>query len=104
MYGGIDGLADAILSVCDGRLSPRLGIGAGKFSGPLRRGGGADAGGWLRVPEDAAAWLAPLPVSWLPLERERRGLGWPASASPPWATWRHCPRESLTEFPGAGWT
>ena len=69
MYGGIDGLADAILSVCDGRLSPRLGIGAGKFLAYCAAAR-ADAGGWLRVPDDAAAWLAPLPVSWLPLERD----------------------------------
>ncbi len=67
MYGGIDGLADAILSVCDECLAPRLG--AGKFLAycAVAR---ADAGGWLRVPDDAAAWLAPLPVSWLPLERD----------------------------------
>ena len=69
MYGGVDGLAGAILSACDQRLSPRLGIGGGKF--PARCAAArAYAGGWLRVPDDAAAWLAPLPVSWLPLERD----------------------------------
>ena len=69
MYGGVDTLADAILSAGDERLSPRLGIGAGKFPAYCAAAR-ADAGGWLRVPDDAGAWLAPLPVSWLPLERE----------------------------------
>ena len=68
MRGGVDGLADAVLSVCDARLSPRLGIGAGKFPAYCAAAR-ADAGRWLEVPDDVAAWLAPLPVSWLPLER-----------------------------------
>ena len=69
MHGGVDGLAGAILSAGDKRLSPRLGIGGGKFPAHCAAAR-ADAGGWLRVPEDAAAWLAPLPVSWLPLSRD----------------------------------
>ena len=69
MYGGVDTLADAILSAGDERLSPRLGIGAGKFPAHCAAAR-AEARGWLRVPDDAAAWLAPLPVSWLPLERD----------------------------------
>ena len=68
MYGSFDSLADAILSACDERLSPRLGIGAGKFPAHCAAAR-ADAGDWLRVPDDAAVWLAPLPVSWLPLSR-----------------------------------
>ena len=64
----VDGLAGAILAACDERLSPRLGIGGGKFLAHCAAAR-ADAGGWLRVPDDAGAWLAPLPVSWLPLER-----------------------------------
>ena len=69
MYGGVDGLADAILSACDNRLVPRLGIGAGKFPAYCAAAR-ADAGGWLRVPDAVPAWLASLPVSWLPLERD----------------------------------
>lgn len=66
IYGGIEWMAGAILAACDERLSPRLGIGAGKF--PARCAAArADAGGWLQVPDDVPAWLAPLPVSWLPL-------------------------------------
>ena len=68
MYGGVDGLAGAILSACDGRLSPRLGIGGGKFPANCAAAQ-AEAGSWLQVPDDDA-WLAPLPVSWLPLERD----------------------------------
>ena len=66
MYGGLDSLADAVLRVVDERLSPRLGIGRGKFPAYCAAAR-AEAGGWLRVPTDVAAWLAPLPVSWLPL-------------------------------------
>ncbi len=69
MYGGVDGLAANTLSAGDERLSPRLGIGGGKFPAHCAAAR-ADAGGWLRVPDDAAAWLATLPVSWLPLERD----------------------------------
>lgn len=67
LYGGFDALADAILSTCDERLSPRLGVGIGKF--PARCAAArATAGGWRCVPDDAPGWLAPLPVSWLPLD------------------------------------
>lgn len=69
MYGGVDGLADTILSSCDGRLTPRLGIGGGKFPAYCAAAR-AGAGGWLGVPDDVPAWLAPLPVSWLPLGRD----------------------------------
>ncbi len=89
MYGGVDTLADAILSACDQRLSPRLGMGDGKFPAHCAAAR-ADAGDWLRVPDDAAAWLAPLPVSWRLWNGTTRP-GWPASASQPWATWRRCP-------------
>ena len=69
MYGGIDALADAVLSACDELLAPRLGIGIGKF--PARCAAvRADAGGWLQVPDDVPDWLSPLPVSWLPLDRD----------------------------------
>ena len=69
MYGGMEWMADAILSACDGRLAPRLGIGAGKF--PARCAAArADASGWLQVPDNAHAWLASLPVSWLPLDSD----------------------------------
>ena len=46
-----------------------MGIGAGKFLAHCAAAR-ADAGDWLRVTDDAGAWLAPLPVSWLPLERD----------------------------------
>ena len=69
MRGGIDGLAGAVLSACDHRLAPRLGVGVGKFPAWCAAAR-AGAGGWLQVPDDAPEWLAPLPVSWLPLERD----------------------------------
>ena len=65
MYGGTDGLAQALLSVGEAWLRPRLGIGMGKFPAycaAVR----AEARGWRQVPADAAGWLAPLPASWLP--------------------------------------
>ena len=66
MYGGTDGMADRILSACDARWSPRLGIGEGKFPAWCAAAR-AHGNGWLQVPDDVATWLAPLPVSWLPL-------------------------------------
>ena len=70
MYSGLDGLAQALVSVGEEWLRPRLGIGLGKFPAYCAAAR-AEAGGWQRVPADAARWLAPLPVSWLP----RRGDG-----------------------------
>ncbi len=67
MYGGAVGLADALLSVSEKWLRPRLGIGMGKFPAycaAVR----AEAVGWRQVPADTARWLAPLPMSWLPLD------------------------------------
>ena len=69
MRGGIARMSEAILSVCDPRLRPRLGIGVGKFPA-LCAAARAEAGEWLRVPDDVPGWLAPLPVSWLPLDRD----------------------------------
>lgn len=69
MHGGLDRLADAILCACDARLHPRLGIGMGKFPA-ICAAARADGGGWLRVPDDVPGWMAPLPVSWLPLDRD----------------------------------
>ena len=68
MYGGIGRLAEAVLSAGDEWLRPRLGIGAGKFPAYCAAAR-AEAGGWRRVPAEVSRWLAPLPVSWLPLER-----------------------------------
>ena len=68
IYGGVAGLADALLSVGEDWLRPRLGIGLGKFPAycaAVR----AEARGWKQVPTNPARWLAPLPASWLPLER-----------------------------------
>lgn len=67
MYGGMDGLAQAMLSAGEKWLRPRLGIGTGKFPGYCAAAR-AEAGGWNRVPADAGRWLAPLPTSWLPLD------------------------------------
>ena len=67
MHGGLDGLAQALLSVSEEWLRPRLGIGLGKFPAYCAAAR-AEAGGWQRVPADAARWLASLSVSWLPLD------------------------------------
>ena len=66
VYGGIDGLAAALLGAGEAWLRLRLGIGTGKFPAYCAAAR-AEAGGWRRVPDDVARWLAPLPVSWLPL-------------------------------------
>ena len=67
MHNGMTWLAQALLSVGEEWLRPRLGVGIGKFPAYCAAAR-TDAGGWQQVPEDAAGWLAPLPVSWLPLE------------------------------------
>ena len=67
MYGGTDGLADALLSPGEEWLRPRLGIGMGKFPAYCAAAQ-AEARGWKHVPTDAARWLAALPASWLPLD------------------------------------
>ena len=69
MYGGIDAMTGTILSACDARLAPRLGMGVGKFPAWCAAAR-AGAGGWLQAPDDVPAWLASLPVSWLPLDRD----------------------------------
>ena len=65
MYGGTDGLAQALLSSSEEWLRPRLGVGMGKFPAYCAAAW-SEAIGWQQVPADAASWLAPLPVSWLP--------------------------------------
>ncbi len=67
MYGGTDELAKVLLSTAAEWLRPRLGVGMGKFPAYCAAAR-AEAGGWRQVPTDAACWLAPLPVSWLPLD------------------------------------
>ena len=69
MYGGMARLAETALSAGEEWLRPRLGIGPGKFPAYCAAAR-AEAGGWRLVPADVARWLAPLPVSWLPLERD----------------------------------
>ncbi|MDE0343011.1 MAG: DNA polymerase Y family protein [Deltaproteobacteria bacterium] len=67
MYGGMVGLVEALLSVGEAWLRPRLGIGMGKFLAYCAAVW-SEAGGWRQVPADAARWLEPLPASWLPLD------------------------------------
>ena len=67
IYGSVAGLADALLSVGEAWLRPRLGIGMGKFPAYCAAVQ-AEAKGWRQVPADVARWLAPLPMSWLPLD------------------------------------
>ena len=67
IYGGVAALADTLLSVGEDWLRPRLGIGLGKFPAYCA-GVRAEARGWRLVPADVARWLAPLPMSWLPLD------------------------------------
>ena len=69
MYGGTDGLAQALLSAGEGWLRPRLGVGMSKFPAYCAAAL-AEAGDWRQVRDDAARWLAPLPVSWLPLDSD----------------------------------
>ena len=66
MYGGEERLVLALLNAVPQNLQPRAGIGEGKFpamvaarsSDPLRA---------AKVPEDAAAFLAPRPIALLPV-------------------------------------
>ena len=66
MYGEAARMAQALLSAGEGWLRPRLGVGMGKFPAycAARR---AEARRWKQVPDNASRWLAPLPVSWLPM-------------------------------------
>ncbi len=66
IYGGTDGLVQALLSAGEEWLRPRLGVGMGKFPAYCAAAR-AEAEGWKEVPADAARWLTPLPTSWLPL-------------------------------------
>lgn len=68
VYGGLDAMAEAVRAVVADWMRPRLGIARGKFPAYCAAAC-ADGGDWLAVPADAARWLAPLPASWLPLER-----------------------------------
>ncbi len=68
MYGGVDGLAETLLSAGEQWLRLRLGVGMGKFPAycaALQ----ADVGGWRQVPADAGRWLSEFSVSRLPLAR-----------------------------------
>ena len=67
VYGGMDGLAEALLAAGEAWQRLRLGVGVGKFPAYCAATR-ADVGNWRRVPDDAAGWLARFPVSWLPLD------------------------------------
>ncbi len=69
MYGGETVLASAILAAIDAAWQPRLGLAAGKFPAYCAAAS-AKPGEWLKAPTDAARWLAPWPVSWLPLPQD----------------------------------
>ncbi len=67
VYGGRDGLADALLSTGEAWLRPRLGIASGRFPAWCAATR-AEAGGWREVPDNVDGWLAPFAVSSLPLD------------------------------------
>ena len=70
MYRGETGLFDALLATCQPEFRPRLGVARGKFPA-FCAAALATAGEVERVHggfEAVAAWLATLPVGWLPLE------------------------------------
>ncbi len=69
MYGGTPGLAGALLSAGRSSLQPRLGMAGGKFPA-FCAAASTGPGDWFMAPADAARWLAPWPVSWLPLARD----------------------------------
>ena len=67
LLGSPEVLAGNLLSSCSPVLRPRLGLASGKF--PARvAAASAPPGGWLAVPGCAASWLAPKPVSLLPVD------------------------------------
>ena len=99
MYGGETALASAILAAIDAARQPRLGLATGKFPAYCAAAS-AKPGDCFKAPADAARWLVPRPVSWLPLSSDTlsrldgfgiRTLG-EAAAVPPGA---------LTDFLGA---
>ena len=69
MHGGEARLALALLSAVPAHLQPRAGIADGKFPAYVAART-ADAMGAVRVPGDAAAFLAPHPVDLLPVAGE----------------------------------
>ena len=69
MHGGEARLALALLSAVPAHLQPRLGIADGKFPAYVAART-ADAMGAVRVPGDAAVFLAPHPVDLLPIAGE----------------------------------
>lgn len=70
LYGGLEGLATAVLGAAEGDWRPRLGVSAGgKFPARLAAVR-AEPSGWRLAPAEPAvlaAWLAVFPVSALPL-------------------------------------
>ena len=66
MYGGEARLAVALLGAVPSRLQPRVGLAEGKFPAFIAARTAA-AQGAVRVPPDAAAFLAPHPVDLLPI-------------------------------------
>ena len=78
MYGGTFSLEAAILSAIDASLQPRLGLAPGKLPAYCAAAS-AEPGTGFTAPGNVARWLAPWPVSWLPLDPETtarlRGFG-----------------------------
>ena len=66
LYGGEAHLAAALLNAVPQRLAPRLGVGEGKFPA-FAAAHAARPLGAVRVPPDAAGFLAPHPVRLLPI-------------------------------------
>ena len=70
LYGGLDGLAAAILGTLTVEWRPRLRVAVGGKCPARLAAARAEPGGWQEVPREPAAlaaWLAEFPVSVLPL-------------------------------------
>ena len=71
MYGGEARLVNALLNAVPGDLGPRIGVALGKFPAMVAASRSAPMGA-TRVPQDAAAFLSPHPISLLPVATETR--------------------------------
>ena len=69
LYGGEAGAANALLNALPSHSLPRVGVGSSRFCSRLAARL-CEGGGLLRAPPDAASWLAPMPVGFLPVSAD----------------------------------
>ena len=83
LYGGDEGMVDAVLGAVPRGFGPRVGLAESKFPA-YAAAIGSRPGHATKVPGDAAAFLADMPVGLLPVSW-KSGRGCTGSVSVPWA-------------------